>query len=477
MSGHRRSRYTIGIVGRGCVGNALYKYCKARNHLVVAYDVVAARSDVGTVAELASQSPHVIIVALPTEYDNTRQTYNLDSIHSTMQSLIDVRYAGPVVLKSTVLPGTTDRLRQEGKRMGHSLSLFHSPEFISEATVELDTRQPMTNDCIIGVCEGVSAAEIARCQAIVERCTDTSTVTIVRAVESEFVKVACNGFYAAKLDFFNRIHDMCGKMKVHYPVVRNLVVRNGWVHNMHTFVPGPADGKVGFGGRCLPKDSAALQQWFQCVSPSSLDTVGKETSSDDSDDKWSIDNAVSLDKRNNDDDGKTVRCVSEAEVVATPSIAQSITETPPPEKETADCSEGGVRLTWDAYFMSAAELISRRSSCSRLHVGCVVTKRNRIVSAGYNGYLTGAPHDSIVRDGHELATIHAEQNAIADCAQRGVVCDGGACYVTHYPCLNCAKVMAAAGIQEIIYKDDYRNDPIVAQLLSGTHISIRKYAT
>ena len=82
----------------------------------------------------------------------------------------------------------------------------------------------------------------------------------------------------------------------------------------------------------------------------------------------------------------------------------------------------GQRPTWDQYFISAAILIASRSTCSRLNVGCVIVSggehKNRIIAAGYNGYLPGAPHCSQVRDGHEMATVHAEQNAIADAARR-----------------------------------------------------------
>ena len=130
------------------------------------------------------------------------------------------------------------------------------------------------------------------------------------------------------------------------------------------------------------------------------------------------------------------------------------------------------RLSWDEYFMSVAFLISSRSTCERLHVGCVIVMDNRIISAGYNGFLPGAPHMSIVRNNHEQATVHAEQNAITDCASRGVSVKGGIAYITHYPCLNCAKILAAAGIKEIRYHTDYKNDQLVNEIiqLDITHI-------
>jgi dCMP deaminase len=118
------------------------------------------------------------------------------------------------------------------------------------------------------------------------------------------------------------------------------------------------------------------------------------------------------------------------------------------------------------------------SSCERLHVGCVVVSTgkhpNRLVAAGYNGFLPGTPHDSKVRDGHEQATVHAEQNAVADAAKRGVSLQGTVCYVTHFPCVNCAKILAAAGITEVRYRHDYKNDPLVAELFAQAGVAVTK---
>ena len=97
--------------------------------------------------------------------------------------------------------------------------------------------------------------------------------------------------------------------------------------------------------------------------------------------------------------------------------------------------------------MATAVLIASRSNCERLHVGCVIVtggeRKNRIVAAGYNGFLPGSPHVSRVRDGHEQAVVHAEQNAVADAARRGSSVEGCVAYVTHFPCIHCAKIVAA----------------------------------
>ena len=132
------------------------------------------------------------------------------------------------------------------------------------------------------------------------------------------------------------------------------------------------------------------------------------------------------------------------------------------------------RLNWDEYFMSIALLASQRSPCQRLHVGSVIVKNNRLISMGYNGFIPGAPHISRVKDEHEQSIIHSEVNAISDCAKRGASLSGAKIYVTHYPCINCFRSIAACQIKEVIYLNDYKNDPIVEQLASDSGITMRK---
>lgn len=132
------------------------------------------------------------------------------------------------------------------------------------------------------------------------------------------------------------------------------------------------------------------------------------------------------------------------------------------------------RINWDDYFMSIAFLAASRSSCDRLHVGSVLVKDTHIISMGYNGFLAGVPHTSIVRNNHEQATVHAEQNAISDAARRGVSVNNATAYITHYPCINCAKILAASGIKKIVYHSDYKNDEIVNEIYKDTNIVIQQ---
>ena len=132
------------------------------------------------------------------------------------------------------------------------------------------------------------------------------------------------------------------------------------------------------------------------------------------------------------------------------------------------------RPTWDEYFKEIVQVTSKRSTCERLQVGCLLVKDNRIISQGYNGFLPGCPHKSVVRNNHEQATVHAEQNALADCAKRGVSCNKSTAYITHYPCIICCRLLLASGIKEIKYLEDYKNDELVKVFSDMMNVSLIK---
>ena len=133
-----------------------------------------------------------------------------------------------------------------------------------------------------------------------------------------------------------------------------------------------------------------------------------------------------------------------------------------------------IRPTWDEYFKKIVLATKERSPCNRLQVGCLLVKDNRIVSQGYNGFLPGCVHKSIVMDNHEQATLHAEQNALMDCCKRGVSSNDTTAYITHYPCIICCRLLIAGGIKEIKYINDYNNDNLVEYFLKESNINIKK---
>lgn len=132
------------------------------------------------------------------------------------------------------------------------------------------------------------------------------------------------------------------------------------------------------------------------------------------------------------------------------------------------------RLDWNDYFITIAYLVSKRSSCNRLNVGCILVKDNRIISSGYNGHLPKTEHKSIIRNNHEQLTIHAEMNSIMDCAKRTISTNNCIAYITHFPCLNCFKGLVTSSIKKIYYSEDYKNDEIVYQLSKEVNIEIIK---
>src|SRR6476646_9777115 len=122
------------------------------------------------------------------------------------------------------------------------------------------------------------------------------------------------------------------------------------------------------------------------------------------------------------------------------------------------------RASWDEYFMSIAQVVATRSTCPRKYVGAVLVRNRTILSTGYNGSIRGMPHCSdvghMMEDGHCVATIHAEANAIIQAARNGVNIDGATNYVTASPCWNCFKQLANAGIVRIVYGEFYRDERI-----------------
>ena len=137
------------------------------------------------------------------------------------------------------------------------------------------------------------------------------------------------------------------------------------------------------------------------------------------------------------------------------------------------------RKDWKEYFMQITELVATRSTCDRAWVGCVlVNDSNRIVSTGYNGSVSGNPHcDDVghtMREGHCIATIHAEMNALLYCAKEGISVKNCSAYVTHFPCLNCTKALIQAGIKNIYYKNDYRVDEYALLLLQRNNVNYER---
>ena len=114
--------------------------------------------------------------------------------------------------------------------------------------------------------------------------------------------------------------------------------------------------------------------------------------------------------------------------------------------------------------MNIAKEVATRSTCDRKHVGALIVRDKTILSTGYNGSIRGMPHcddvGHMMEDGHCVATIHAETNAILQAAKNGVMIDGAEVYITASPCWPCFKMLANAGIKKIYYGEFYRDERI-----------------
>jgi dCMP deaminase len=122
------------------------------------------------------------------------------------------------------------------------------------------------------------------------------------------------------------------------------------------------------------------------------------------------------------------------------------------------------RASWDEYFMNIARVVASRSTCDRKFVGAVIVRDKTILSTGYNGSIRGMPHCTevghMMEDGHCVATIHAESNAILQAAKNGVSIDGASIYVTASPCWSCFKQIANTGMRRIVFGEFYRDSRI-----------------
>jgi len=144
-----------------------------------------------------------------------------------------------------------------------------------------------------------------------------------------------------------------------------------------------------------------------------------------------------------------------------------------------------MRPSWDEYFMEIVDLIKTRSTCVRRQVGALIVKDKRILATGYNGAPMGCKHCTEIGclreklqipsgQRHELCrAIHAEQNAIVQAAYSGTSVNGGVLYVTHQPCVMCAKMIINAGISKIVFRGDYP-DELAMELLEEAGIEVVK---
>lgn len=218
----------VGIVGCGFVGGALKRWLEEHNPAV---KVLVSDPPKGMNDDLSAADIVFLQIHLQTDDDGTQ---NLTLMTDLIKKLPDV----PVFIRTTILPGTSERL---SKATGHRV--YFMPEFLTERTAYEDfCNQPM-----------VFSGEVD----LLSKIFKGKSFTRMTSLEAEITKYAHNVFGAYKVTYWNAIYDYCKQKGADFENVHTGCLLSGYINRMHTDVPGP-DGKLGYGGKCFPKDVNAF---------------------------------------------------------------------------------------------------------------------------------------------------------------------------------------------------------------------------
>jgi len=245
---------SFAIIGNGFVGQAT-KILKTPETKMLVYDIDPRKCDPEgtTLGDLAECD--IVFVSVPTPMDQTGRNH-LGIVKSVIENLrlhIDPTKTH-IVIRSTVLPGTSDEL-----------DCYFMPEFLTEKNWAHDFRS--TKEWIFGVKSGDNLDFETKIQHIIQQAydygnIDSSTTLFVRNKEAEMIKYFRNTFLSIKVSFCNEIYDYCQHQNINYDVVRKFATLDPRIGPSHTMVPGH-DGRRGFGGTCFPKDTTALLREFE----------------------------------------------------------------------------------------------------------------------------------------------------------------------------------------------------------------------
>lgn len=247
--------HRIGVIGNGFVGKATGAL--RNSHVeVIAYDKDPAACDpLGTTLEEVARCD-VVVISVPTPMNASTGEVHLRIVEDVVLSLRQLDSTALVVVRSTVPPGTCDRL-----------GVYFMPEFLTEANSVDDFRN--SPRWIFGVPRGgasASAAAAETLESVLRRCRDAGCIRSCEAVwmpaaEAEMVKYFRNTYLATKVAYCNEISTLCGALGLDYDNVRRMAASDPRIGLSHTSVPGP-DGKNGFGGTCFPKDCHGLMHLY-----------------------------------------------------------------------------------------------------------------------------------------------------------------------------------------------------------------------
>jgi UDPglucose 6-dehydrogenase len=239
----------ISIIGMGFVGSSIYNSLKLKKINIKCYDKFKESDSLEDCI-----NSEIIFLCLPTLFDEITKEYDKSAIHEICTILNEKNYKGIILLKSTVEPGTTEKLVEK-----YNLKIIHNPEFLTARTAFEDFHNQ--SHIVLGKSKIITDEEINLIENFYKN-NYTNNISICDSVESESMKLFCNSFYSVKIQFFNELYLLCNKINCNYDNVKNLMLKNGWINKMHTDVPGP-DGKLSYGGMCFPKDTNALLNFMK----------------------------------------------------------------------------------------------------------------------------------------------------------------------------------------------------------------------
>ncbi len=247
----------IGIIGVGVIGGALFNVIKAKGLPVSGFDKFKAEYQRPECWDAVLGSD-VAFICVPTRTVDKMQ--DLSEVMNVFSSLNEACFTGIAVLRSTVLPGTTDRLIAKYP----NLRILHNPEFLTAANPERDLlKQPCV---LIGGtdCDAFNISEAALVLRSCWRLIGKASLPVIarKPIETEMAKYIHNCFLATKVSFLNDMFEICEKLGASYDEAIDLAHTIGQVGEGHSKVPGP-DGLVGYGGFCFPKDMNALSGWCE----------------------------------------------------------------------------------------------------------------------------------------------------------------------------------------------------------------------
>lgn len=249
---------TIGIIGLGFVGFAIYRSFVIKNremntnYKILAYDKFNDRGN-ATFADCLNAS--VIFLALPTPFNHSLNSYDYSAIYDTCRLLKENNYNGTIVIKSTMEPTITKQLYNI-----YDLNLIHNPEFLTAKTAFEDFHNQ--KHIVLGKHDNCKLEGYELVKIIYHDLYPDAEISECTSDESECMKIFCNTFYSVKIQYFNELYLISQNIGANYDKIKELMLKNGWINPMHTQVPGN-DGKMSYGGLCFPKDTNALLQFMK----------------------------------------------------------------------------------------------------------------------------------------------------------------------------------------------------------------------